>query len=121
LPGRKSRIILAFLCAALLLAAAGPGFRTKALLDVHYRKHGAEFGNVTKAEYLQLAQALRDTPSGGPILQAEKAGGVITKFDRRKGWFGAYNRDGTIRTFFVPTDGERYFWRQAKRGTPRND
>lgn len=101
--------------------AAGPGFRTRERLDEHYRKHGAEFGSITKAEYLRLARMLRDTPAGGPILQAAKAGGVITKFDRRKGTFGAYAPNGTIRTFFIPNDGERYFWRQAKRRTPGND
>ena len=44
-----------------------------------------------------------------------KPGGVISRFDRRTNYFGAYNRDGTIRTFFVPNDGERYFRRQASR------
>jgi len=52
---------------------------------------------------------------GGDILEAKKPGGVFTKFDRRKGYFGAYNRDLTIRTFFIPNDGERYFRRQANR------
>ena len=28
----------------------------------------------------------------------------------------AFNRDGTIRTFFKPNDGERYYRRQAERG-----
>jgi len=64
---------------------------------------------------LRLAQALRDAPAGGPILQAVKPNGVITRFDRRTAAFGAYNPDGTIRTFFIPVDGERYFQRQARR------
>jgi pyocin large subunit-like protein len=104
-----------------LLAAAGPGFRSAESLDEHYRKHGPEFGRIGKAEYLRLAQELRDAPPGGPILQAVRTGGVITKFDRRRGHFGAYNKDGVIRTFFIPTDGERYFWRQAKRGPSGHD
>lgn len=66
-------------------------------------------------EYLRRAQALRDTPAGGPVLEADKPGGVITKFDRRSGAFGAYNADRTIRTFFIPNDGEGYFRRQARR------
>jgi len=100
---------------ALALLAAGAGFRTRKLFDEHYRKHGREFGNITQAEYLRLAQDLRDAPVGGPILEAIKPGGVISRFDRRKSYFGAYDRDGTIRTFFIPNDGERYFQRQAKR------
>ena len=100
---------------AFLLAAAGPGFRSAKQFEEHYQKHGSEFGNISKSEYLRLAQELRDAPVGGPILEAIKPGGVITRFDRRKSYFGAYNPDRTIRTFFIPNDGERYFYRQAKR------
>jgi len=101
--------------AGLLLLASGPGFRSKAQFDEHYAKHGREFGNISQAEYLERAQALRDAPVGGSILQANKPGGVFTKFDRKSNAFGAYNSDRTIRTFFIPNDGERYFYRQAKR------
>lgn len=109
------RATLALLLAALVVIAGGPGFRTRRQFDEHYQKHGREFGNITQAQYLKLAQELRDAPSGGPILEAIKPGGVISRFDRRTGYFGAYNRDGTIRTFFIPNDGERYFRRQAAR------
>lgn len=112
---RTLRAWLGLLLAALALFAAGPGFRTQAQFDEHYRKHGREFGNVSQAEYLRLAQELRDAPVGGPILEAIKPGGVISRFNRRSGYFGAYNRDRTIRTFFIPNDGERYFHRQASR------
>jgi pyocin large subunit-like protein len=90
-------------------------FRSRAQFDEHYQKHGTEFGNISQQEYLRLAQALRDAPVGGPILQYERADGVITKFDKAHGYFGAYNPDRTIRTFFIPNDGERYFHRQARR------
>ena len=112
---RGLRLITGLLTAALVLTAAGPGFRSKRQFDEHYQKHGREFGNVTQAQYLQLAQDLRDAPAGGPILEALKPGGVVTRFDKSHGYFGAYNGDRTIRTFFVPNDGERYFRRQATR------
>lgn len=112
---RVIRALALALAAALLLLAGGPGFRSARLLDEHYRKHGHEFGNITKAEYLRLAQELRDAPAGGPILEARRADGVLTRFDRRKGYFGAYNPDGAIRTFFIPAAGESYFHRQARR------
>jgi pyocin large subunit-like protein len=76
-------------------------------------KHGAEFGHITQDEYLALAQALRDKPAGGPVLEIVRGDGVRTRFDRETGHFGAYNPDRTIRTFFIPNDGERYFERQA--------
>ena len=108
-------LLLALLLSGLALLAAGPGFRSSQQFNEHYQKHGREFGAITQAEYLRLAQELRDAPVGGPILEAIKPGGVISRFDRRKGYFGAYNRDRTIRTFFKPNDGERYFHRQAER------
>jgi len=109
------KTVLGLFLAALLLLASGPGFRTRRQFVEHYQKHGREFGNISQQEYLRLAQALRDAPAGGPILEAVKPGGIVTRFDRRTGYFGAYNPDGTIRTFFIPVDGERYFRRQARR------
>ena len=97
------------------LWGGGPGFRSPAQLDEHYAKHGSEFGHISKQEYLGLAQELRDTPAGGPILEARRSNGEFSRFDRRHGYFGAYNPDRTIRTFFIPNDGARYFYRQARR------
>lgn len=109
------RVLGFLLLAFLILLAASPGFRSARQFDEHFHKHGSEFGHITQDQYLRLAQALRDAPVGGPILEAIKPGGVISRFDRNKGYFGAYNFDRTIRTFFIPNDGERYFHRQAKR------
>jgi pyocin large subunit-like protein len=100
---------------AICLLASGPGFRSRSQLEEHYTKHGAEFGAISKAEYLRLAQELRDEAVGGPILEARRPNGEFSRFDRRHGYFGAYNPDGTIRTFFIPNNGERYFERQARR------
>ena len=107
--------VVGYWLVAALLFAAGPGFRTRGQFEEHYAKHGAEFGAISKAEYLRLAQELRDTPPGGPVLEARRPNGEFSKFDRRRGYFGAYNRDGTIRTFFIPNNGERYFRNQARR------
>jgi len=112
---RMARFLIGFLLFALLLFAGGPGFRSRDQLEEHFAKHGAEFGHISIAEYLRLAQELRDAPLGGPILEARRPDGQFSRFDRRKGYFGAYNRGGTIRTFFIPNDGERYFRRQARR------
>jgi pyocin large subunit-like protein len=112
---RALRVITALLLAALLLLASGPGFRSRRQFDEHYAKHGAEFGRISQQEYLERAQALRDAPAGGPIIEAVTPDGIVSRFDRRSGHFGAYNRDRTIRTFFIPNAGERYFHRQAKK------
>lgn len=115
MPSGKFRIALGLLLATLILCAAGPGFRSRRQFDEHYQKHGAEFGRISQQQYLALAQALRDAPKGGPILEAVTPDGIFFRFDKRKGYFGAFNRDRSIRTFFVPNDGERYFQRQARK------
>ena len=104
-------LLLAF-CA---VHAQGPGFRSARQYDDHYQKHGHEFGKITKQQYLKFAQELRDAPKSSEILEAVRTDGVITRFHKKKGWFLAFNKDRTIRTFFIPNDGERYFHRQAKR------
>jgi pyocin large subunit-like protein len=112
---RRSSFFAAWLLSALLLWASGPGFRSKGQFNEHYKKHRSEFGAISQQEYLRLAQELRDAPPGPDILIAVRVDGEFTRFDRRTGYFGAYNADGTIRTFFIPRDGERYFRRQARR------
>lgn len=91
------------------------GFSDEDHLREHFSKHGAEFGSLTRDEYLARARALRDAPVGGDILQIIRGDTVRTRFDRAKGDFIAFDRDLTIRTFFHPGDGERYFKRQATR------
>jgi pyocin large subunit-like protein len=93
------------------------GFASRQKFLDHYEKHGAEFGSAGKDEYLRQAQELRDRPAGGGVLEVRRADGVITRFDRGTGAFLAFNPDLTIRTFFKPNDGERYFIRQSKRPT----
>src|SRR6185503_15105287 len=95
---------------------ANIGFADQRRLDEHYDKHGSEFGRITKQDYLRQAQLLRDAEVGGPVLQTVRSDGVTTRFDRQTGAFVAFNRNGTIRTFFKPNDGERYYRRQAERG-----
>lgn len=95
---------------------AGRGFRSPDRLADHYSRHGNEFGTISKAEYLRLAQQLRDTPVSETVLEIVRSSdGVISRFDRNSGAFLAADRDGTIRTFFKPNDGEAYFRRQARR------
>jgi hypothetical protein len=91
------------------------GFRSRAQFNEHFQKHGAEFGHVSQQEYLRQAQALREAPVGASIEEIRRDDGTVSRFDRSTGAFLAFNRDGTIRTFFKPNDGEGYFTRQASR------
>ncbi len=94
---------------------AGVGFRSHERLAEHFAKHGREFAAASEHDYLRMAQALRDRPAGGDVLEIRRADGVISRFDRASGAFLAFGADGVIRTFFKPNDGERYFERQAAR------
>jgi pyocin large subunit-like protein len=96
-------------------AAVSPGFTSRRNLEEHFEKHGEQFPGLSVTTYLAAAQMLRDAPQGGDVLELRRRDGVITRFDRATGAFLAVNRDGTIRTFFKPNDGEAYFRRQASR------
>jgi pyocin large subunit-like protein len=91
------------------------GFASRQKWVDHYRKHGREFGSITVEQYLRGAQELRDRPAGGAILESVRPDGSIMRFDRKSGDFIAFNRDGVIRTYFRPTDGEAYYKRQLRR------
>ncbi|OFW99438.1 MAG: hypothetical protein A3D94_10760 [Alphaproteobacteria bacterium RIFCSPHIGHO2_12_FULL_66_14] len=95
---------------------ASVGFADARRLDEHFEKHGAEFGRITKQDYLRQAQLLRDAKVGDPVLETVRRDGVTTRFDKQTGAFIAFNPNGVIRTFFKPNDGERYYRRQAGRG-----
>lgn len=101
--------------ASVQTSAGSVGFVDSRRLEEHYEKHGAAFGEVTKQDYLRQAQLLRDAKVGGPVLETVRADRVTTRFDRETGAFIAFNPNGTIRTFFKPNDGERYYRRQAER------
>lgn len=91
------------------------GFRSRERLLEHFRKHGREFGVKKSADYLRLAQTLRDRPRSDEVLEFVRNDAVTCRFDRASGAFVAYNSDGTLRTFFRPNDGEAYFERQKSR------
>jgi pyocin large subunit-like protein len=91
------------------------GFRSGHYLAEHFAKHGREFRGMSKSQYLLAAQTLRDSPVGGDIEEIARSDGTASRFDKASGAFIAFNRDGTIRTFFKPNDGESYFRRQAQR------
>ncbi len=123
MPNRSRGFLLSLLLVltwVVLPAAQGQGFRSPQQLAEHFAKHGAEFGRVSPEHYLHMAQALRDAPESRDILISRRSGGGYAKYDRKQNSFGAYDRDGIIRSFFKPNDGERYFIRQA-RIRKRND
>ena len=86
-------------------------FRTNKLYNDHYEKHGEEFGKITKAEYLELANELINSDSDR-VLHKYSDDGDYMYFDQDSGYFLVLSEDGYIRTFFIPTAGIKYWNRQ---------
>ena len=80
-------------------------------MDSHYAKHGSEFGNITKDQYLKGAQDLVNS-NGTNILTKTRANGDVVFYNKVTNEFAVKTSDGVIRTYFKPTDGVDYFYRQ---------
>jgi pyocin large subunit-like protein len=105
--------VIVALASTTFALAGGPGFRNQHLLDDHFARYGRNFGPISEREYLHLAQQLRDSHPGKNVLESKRPAGGVVRFDVKHGYFGSYDADGTIRTFFIPPDGIHYFERQA--------
>ena len=86
-------------------------FRNKQRYDEHYEKHGAEFGDITKEQYLELANELINS-SSDRVLHKYSEDGDYMYFDQDTGHFLVLSEDGYIRTFFIPSAGIKYWNRQ---------
>ena len=86
-------------------------FRNKQRYDEHYEKHGAEFGDITKEQYLDMANELINSTSDSVLTKTSKDGDYVY-FDQNTGYFLVLSDDGYIRTFFIPTAGKKYYDKQ---------
>lgn len=77
----------------------------------HFRRHGADFQARDPEDYAAQAWRFRKTAATAGFRAKKDAKGVLRIYDPVSGTFGAYNPNGTTRTFFKPgTDA--YFERQ---------
>ncbi|MDQ2918653.1 MAG: hypothetical protein M3R10_02100 [Verrucomicrobiota bacterium] len=80
-------------------------------LPDHFARHGRDFGARNADEYALMAyQFLRRAAVEGYPAKIDGQR-VLRIFDPKTGSFGAYNPDGTTKTFFKPGNA-RYFDRQ---------
>ena len=86
-------------------------FRTEKLFDEHYKKHGSEFGDVTKEQYLELANKLINSRSDS-VLRKTSDDGDSLFYDKDRNYFLVLSGDGYIRTLFRPDSGIRYWEKQ---------
>lgn len=86
-------------------------FRSQKRYDEHYEKHGKEFGDITKEEYLEMANNLINSDSDR-VLHKYSDDGDYMYFDQDTNYFLVLSADGYIRTFFIPAAGIKYWERQ---------
>ncbi len=86
-------------------------FRNEARYDEHFRKHGSEFGSITKEQYLDLANKLIASKSKSVLHKTSEDGDSLF-YDKDKNYFLVLSSDGFIRTFFIPDSGMKYWEKQ---------
>lgn len=89
-------------------------FANQKLFEEHYQKHVVtqqEFGDITKEEYLKLANDLLNA-TGDNILTKTEDDGDLLFYDVDTNGFAVMRPDGVIRSFFKPSAGIDYWNRQ---------
>lgn len=85
-------------------------FRSKKLLNDHYKKHGLEMGFDTAEEYVENANRVISSPDVLYKLEEEDNDHVYYLEETNE--FVVVSQDGYIRTYFNPSAGIDYFNRQ---------
>lgn len=85
-------------------------FRTDALLESHYEKHGVEMGFDSAAAYEAAANAVIANPEVLHKYESEDGDDVYYLADTNE--FVVVSVDGYLRTYFEPSAGMAYYERQ---------
>jgi len=85
-----------------------------ASLPDHFARHGRDFGARNADEYALMAYQFLHRATVEPYQAKIDDHRVLRIYDPRTGSFGAYNPDGTTKTFFKPGRAD-YFDRQPGR------
>ncbi|MCT9852043.1 SAR2788 family putative toxin [Priestia megaterium] len=91
-------------------------FSNSSLLDSHYKDHKAEFGNISKSQYLTRAQSLAGVDAKH-VLTKKRSNGDILKYNTNTNELLVLTKNDVIKTFFKPkhpnkAKGREYFNRQ---------
>lgn len=88
---------------SLLSIATEDSWGSVSTLDRHFIDHGAEFGAASADEYASQASAFFQRGLQDGLPTKIDSYGVIRVYDANTNTFGAFNPDGTARTFFKPS------------------
>ena len=92
----------------------GPAAETWGHLDSlpdHFARHGADFGARNADDYAAQAASFRLRAKAEGLPAKRDTDGSLRIYDPATGAFGAYNANGTTRTYFKPGSVD-YFERQ---------
>jgi len=90
---------------------AGTTWGNPGSLRDHFERHGADFKAKDEDDYARQAHAFLERARTEGLPTKVDAEGTIRIFDPKTRTFGAYNRNGTTKTFFKPNSRD-YFDRQ---------
>lgn len=77
------------------------GFRNELQLEIHFDKHGSEFGAATKEEYLAMAdEFLGAAPDANTRDGIRKRDGATVRVNIVTEAIGILHRNGTIGTYY---------------------
>jgi RHS repeat-associated protein len=74
-----------------------------ATLERHFAEHGADVGAASAEGYAREASSFLQRAQAGGLPTRIDADGVIRVYDPATNTFGAFNPNGTTRTFFTPS------------------
>lgn len=81
-------------------------------LDDHFLRHGADFGAKSGDDYASQASQFFQRAQRQGLPTKIDARGVVRVYEPGSNTFGAYNPNGTTRTFFTPKRGADYWAEQ---------
>lgn len=82
-----------------IIWSAGEERNAQANASQHFRKHGAEFGFRTEAEYIAAAHAFIEDPPHDTLQTVQRDGDVVF-YNPRLNYFAVMDKKGAPRTFF---------------------
>ena len=86
-----------------------------ASLQDHFDRHGRDFGAKNPDDYARQSwEFIQRAIDQGLPAKVDDSDGTIRVWDPKTRAFGAYNRDGTTKTYFKPGSAD-YFQRQPGR------
>ena len=98
-PARTRSLLLQM---ALCSLSSADNWGNPATLATHFADHGADFGASSADEYASHPSQFLQRGQAEGLPTRIDANGVIRTYDPTTNEFGAFNADGTTRTYFTP-------------------